>query len=389
MSALTGNIEELMTPRFVERLSAQSGIPDAKVRSGMTGAVASILDGLAGKARDPHAMGQFADLVRNTPATDAPEQLLGDDMAMQRHSTQLLGLVGGDSQSLATRIGRYLGVGGKAATGMVAAASTLVIGAFRKLAKARGGLDASALSSTLIADQREIHAAVPAGIMNGEARAKEVVERTPARERTETVTHRLEGERVRPASTSRWLIPLLLFVAALIALWLLGRSRTHKVEAPAPQTPAPSEHAAPTPAPTPPTRENAAPTERQPGETSGLSFPAGSPEAKLVTELKGTGTGNAIDLDNIRFDADKATLAAGSKLEIASLAKVLSAYPTARVRISATGTEQNQTLAQARADAVRQALVAQGVDGARIEARGEQGAGQEAADHATIQVLSQ
>src|SRR6185437_7348368 len=185
MSILTGSIEELMTPQLIDRLAAQSGVPGTKVRTGMTGAIASILDGLAMRARDPRAMGQVADLVRTTPALGT-DQMLDDETTLTRHSNQLLGVVGGDTETLASRVSRFAGIGAGAAAGFVGAAVAVVIGAFRKLGRMRGGLDASALSSTLIDSERELHAAVPAGMVDTQPRGFASALRERHRDRAET-----------------------------------------------------------------------------------------------------------------------------------------------------------------------------------------------------------
>src|SRR5262249_46478423 len=144
MSNLSGSIEELMTPRLVNRVSAQSGLPAARVRTGMTGAVASILDQLVDRAEDPRAMGMVVALVDSAPDADTPERMLDDDVSLQRHANQLLGIVSGDSRRFAARIATFAGVGGTAAAGIVTAAVAVVLGGCRKLAQVRGGLDATA-----------------------------------------------------------------------------------------------------------------------------------------------------------------------------------------------------------------------------------------------------
>lgn len=390
MSILTGSIEELMTPQLIDRLAAQSGVPGAKVRTGMTGAVTSILDGLATRAHDPHAMGQVADLVRSTPALGT-EQLLDDQTAMARQSNQLLGVVGGDAQSMASRISRFAGIGSGAASGFVGAAVAVVIGAFRKLGRMRGGLDASALSSTLIDEERDIHAAVPAGMLDAHTHgAGALRERASGIVPRDTDVRRSAGVRLETAPRGRWwVVPLLLVGAVIAAIALWGGSRKHTIATPVVRTPVVV------------TRPQA-PATPPPTTTMGpaLTFPAGSTESKLVDQLKAPTANPAwIDLD-VRFDTGQATLQPGASEQLGNIAKALAAYPNAHVRIAgytdATGTaDVNQALSQARADAVRQELIARGVDGSRIEAKGfaqqapqEQGAQVQADRRAAIQVVS-
>jgi hypothetical protein len=220
MSNLSGTIEQLMTPNLFDRVSVQSGLPTAKVRTGMTGAVASILDGLINRAEDPRSMGRIVALVHSAPAADLPERMLDDDVTMQRHTHQLLGIASGDSRSLTTRIARYAGIGAGAAAGIVTAAVAVVIGGFRKLEQARGDLDASSLASTLRDERARIQASLPATMLDGEpVRAADSTIRIGAPESRAAPV--FEPVRVRPW----WLIALLGIVVLLFLLWLIGRTR--------------------------------------------------------------------------------------------------------------------------------------------------------------------
>ncbi len=378
MSNLSGSIEQLLTPRLMERLSAQSGVPDAKVRTGMTGAVATILDGLVGKAHDPRTMGQVADLVQSAPATDSPERMLEDDPSLQRNTSQLLGLAGSDSKAMVTRVSRYVGVGATAAGGIIAAAAAVVVGGFRKLAMARGGLDANALSSALIDESREIHAAVPPSMLNGDA-ARIVTSRSERyRNEARVMRERLERDRGGYASTHPrpwWLIGLIALGALLLGTWLFGRS--HKPSAPAMNTPPKvTEHdtdSSPTAVPQTPSVTAPSPSTAP----AALMFPADSAEGKLIAGLRATnpiGQPQWIDLD-AKFDTGKATLAPGDEDQLTHIAAVLVAYPSARVEVGAytdnTGTaDANRVLSQQRAEAVKKALVDRGIDGSRIVATG-------------------
>jgi outer membrane protein OmpA-like peptidoglycan-associated protein len=370
MSILTGSIEELMTPQLINRLSVQSGIPGATVRTGMTGAVASILDGLATKARDPRAMNQVADLVHETPV--GGEVLFDDAPAMQRQSSQLLGAVGGDSKNLAARLGRYAGVGAGAASGFVSVASAVVIGAFRKLGRMRGGLDASGLATTLLDEQRELHAAVPQAMLEGSAaRASDAT--ATVREHVEPGARRA-GAIAEPARRrGGWLVPLLLLAAliAAIAMWVDRRTNT------------------------PARNATNATNATRPRPTIGApqpTFAAGTPESKLLDELRAPAPNAAWIELGVRFDTGSSTVQPGAEDQLSNIAKALDAYPDARVQIggypdSIEPANADLKLAQSRADAVREQLIAIGIDGKRIDARGYSTPGKPGG-HAAIHVVT-
>ena len=334
MSTLTGSVEELMTPQLIDRLSARSGVPRARVRVGVDGAVASILDGLATKAHDPRAMRRVAELVHD----GAPL----DDEETRRSSSQLLDVVGADSPSFVSRVAGYTGVGVGAAAGFIGAAATLVMDAFRSLGRARGGLDADALSATLIDEQPELHAAVPSRLLHEDAD----VDRARGAP--------IDFERRR----GTWLMPVLLLggLIAVVALWA-GRR-----------------HGVPTAALSQADDGSSAAAFAQARGTT-LVFPSGSAPAKLVEELKHPGAHPAwIDLD-AHFDVGQPTLLSGSSDQLAPIAQVLAAFPQARVRIAGYADAEessgaNTSLSWARADAVRDELIRHGVDASRIEARG-------------------
>jgi hypothetical protein len=221
-----------------------------------------------------------------------------------------------------------------------------VIGAFRKLGRARGGLDANSLSSTLIEEQRELHAAVPPGLVDVQ-RARMPVD--TARETISPGSPRAGAVAEAPRRNS-WLVPLLILggLIALVALWAGRRHNTPGTTGGAMR----------------PTMSAPAP-----------QFPAGTASNALLGQLRTPMASSPwIDLD-VRFNPGQATFQTGAGDQLNDIAKAMAAYPSAHVQIGGYGDSNlpqttNQQIAQARADMVRDQLITRGVDGSRIEARG-------------------
>jgi Cu+-exporting ATPase len=81
------------------------------------------------------------------------------------------------------------------------------------------------------------------------------------------------------------------------------------------------------------------------------------------------------DLDRVVFDRGRKAPRPGSQEQLHNIAKILSAYPRARVVIGGFAddvgnAETNGKMSQARAKYVRRALIRMGADGSRIEAKG-------------------
>nr|WP_254602733.1 OmpA family protein [Sphingomonas bacterium] len=119
-------------------------------------------------------------------------------------------------------------------------------------------------------------------------------------------------------------------------------------------------------------------TAAAPAGTAVVAQTSGAPESTALSGLGGylAGTGTTprtFTFDKLHFDTNKADVRASDLAEVNDVAGVLKQYGQARVKIAgyadARGSDPtNEKLGQARADAVRAALVKAGIDGGRIEA---------------------
>ena len=94
-----------------------------------------------------------------------------------------------------------------------------------------------------------------------------------------------------------------------------------------------------------------------------------------VLQTKDSARGLIVNMSDVLFDLNRATLKPGAKLRLAKVAGIIQAYPDLRLQIEgytdSTGSpEYNQKLSEKRAQTVRDFLVAQGVSQPNITAQG-------------------
>jgi outer membrane protein OmpA-like peptidoglycan-associated protein len=180
---------------------------------------------------------------------------------------------------------------------------------------------------------------------------------------------------------------LLLGLLALVALFMLfgrhkappiGTNAPNLTQKGAPYAEAPraptTEVPAPPPAPAiPPSVEG--PAQPAPPAIGGGPSTATSALDEFFTNPNEP-TPKSIPLEGVTFDHDSTQLSGASASSIAGVAAELKAHPTAQVRIDGytddTGDPgHNMTLSADRANAVRDALIRQGVDASRITIAGK------------------
>jgi outer membrane protein OmpA-like peptidoglycan-associated protein len=164
-----------------------------------------------------------------------------------------------------------------------------------------------------------------------------------------------------------WL-PWLLLALGLLAL-LLALSRCNREEA----TVAPGAPPTDTAAPNAPAADGAVVATTPTAATSAAAAGAAAGTSALGSYLAGSEPApRTFTFEKLNFDTAKSDVRAADAAEIDEVAATLTQYSNARIRIAgyadARGSEPaNMALGKARADAIKAALVAKGINASRVE----------------------
>jgi outer membrane protein OmpA-like peptidoglycan-associated protein len=317
-----------------------------------------LLASIANRSGDSGFMSQLASLATNTASDpDAftrsmepgvtPEGVID---ANTRTGGWLSWLTGGSLSGLTNAVSRYSGLRTSSASSLLTYGAPLVLGYLGRLMRA-DHLDASKLARRLQSERGSIAAALPAGFDS----------LVPGAE-VRTVAHAVPAERSRG-----WLLPLALLALAIGGLlWWGSRERSavsSRVDDAASSTAGAVDSAVPMLTRTLP-------------DGAQISVPAGGMEERLINYIAApSGTGASFEFDRIAFRTGSTSLIAQSRAQIANVATILKAYPTARVVVAGytdnAGAEAaNLALSRGRAEAVMDALRNEGVPVTNLQAQG-------------------
>lgn len=326
-SSLLDSLSGLITPDLVGKAASMLGESDTALNKGLGAVFPALLAGVANRAGDGNFASSLFNLV-GEPANDGSllnnvGSLLGasGSSPMMALGGKLLGsLFGNNTGSLASTLSGYAGVKASTGNSLLNMAAPLVLAVLGKAVKS-GGLNASSLTNLLLGQKGAFQAALPGPLANiGSFLA------SPAKEREAYAPPPVPERR---SSIWRWLLPLLI---ALGALWLLS-SLFGRKERPVDEAP-PAAAVEPAPA-------------------------VVEPAATMPTAT-------------VYFDVEQATLPAGGDAALVTVISYLVANPGATAVVSGyhdpTGDQAaNEELAKNRAGAVRDALVAGGIEESRID----------------------
>ena len=364
----SGNLLEalggLVTPDMVNGVSRLLGENPAATSKALGAVLPAVLGGVT-KFASTNGEAALGDLMRSPGVganllDDLPRLLAGGGPTNDLLGTgaKIAGsLFGGNAGAIANSLGGLAGVKPQSATSLLNLAAPLVLGFLGKQSAARG-LSASGLATLLVTHQDSIAKALPAGLGSliglGGAGAPRAVQTA-----------------IEPAGKStKWALPLIA-VAALGLLGLLAsRGCSHDAAQVAEQTRAGTVEAAKT--------LGAALSQVKLPDGSVLDLLPGSFNYSLAEFLEKGAAGDVpktFVFDDLNFETGGVALTPESLPTVESLARILRAYPAVGVELGghtdSTGEPAaNQKLSLDRANAIRDRLVAGGIDASRISTAG-------------------
>jgi len=370
-TSIIDTLAQFVSPTLTTKLSATTGEPVSNIEKGLRAAIITMVGGLAARASDPESVGQIYGMAieptNDTSVLDSSEHLItrvttGADRTASSNFIQSL-LFGNRESSVIDALATHAGVTGTTAKSLLSIATSLVMAYLGRMIRTEK-LDASALSTRLMAERESAASALPAAMSKFlptlAAQDKDRVAAEPL--------HRA-ASRYREQSAA-WAV-VLPAVFAVLGAWALVAFLTHPRERNvALNTPEPNAVG------TSGTVNREPPRELPGGVT--LRFPANGTEVKLLSFIQGGAPVTKdrwFEFDRLNFETDSAIIRPESRDQMRNIATILRAYPATRVKIggytdNSGSPDANRQLSQARAEAVCDALEGLGVDPSRVQAEG-------------------
>jgi len=364
-STILDSLMGMLSPNVVGPVASQLGESTDTVQRALQAGSASMLAGIAAKAGQPGFMSSIFNLVSSPVNTSSalsslvsnPSSLLpgGSSSPLGSLGSQFMSSIFGSNLSSVTdALSRSTGLGGNKMGTLLSMAAPIVVGVLGQHVR-QSGMNATDLGNTLKAEAPSFQRFLPAGLGSLFGGVTQPTPDAPAK---------------AAAAGNRWLWPLVILALLVLgALWFFNRAKE------------PVSNAVQTAANAGSSAMSALGDFFRTKLPDGveLNIPQFGIENKLIAFLndssKPVDTTTWFNFDRLLFDTGKATLQPSSQEQLNNIAAILKAYPNVHVKIGGytdnTGDPAaNQTLSEARAKNVMDALVAGGIDPSRLESKG-------------------
>lgn len=395
-------IKGQLGPALVSQAASQFGESESGISKAIGGMLPAVLGGLANNSDNPGVL----DAISNASSSGILGNLLGGASSSPVISTLLTSIFGDKISGIVNAIATYAGISNNSSSSLLNLVTGATVGSIGKYA-ADNNLDKSGISSLLGEQKGIVSSLLPAGLslaslnlgswFGGGSSNADAAPRTEepkievTRSTTATGTNPDRNNNEGGGSIWKWLLPLLLLIAAGYFLWkqcdkkqtttttTVTDSTGSATDTAAVTTPADTS-ASTTATPAAKTDENI--------DLNGVMLKGykGGMEDQMIAFLKSGNYKNAADdvalkdkwydFDHVNFKMGSSTeLEAGSQGQLDNLVAILKAFPEAKIKVGGytdkTGNEAaNVKLSKARAEFIKAALVKAGVGAQVLEADG-------------------
>ena len=388
------NLMETVKNYFTSEFTSQASSSLGENSSGISKALSAIIPtGLAGILSKATSGTQGASDVLSM-AKNAISSLSGGAANLTQNTNQEQGsnivssLFGGNQSGVVSAISRFAGIKDSSASSLMSMGLPAIMGLLGKHAE-QNNLSASGLSGFLSSQKDHIMQAMPAGLSSitgllglGSIGAAASSMASHVKSGVSDTAHAAQSIVDKPGS-NKWLLPLIIILAAIALLWYFSRSCNETKPSTASvidSTSAVVQTPDTTMAPA-----STAPESIKVKLPNGKELDAykGGIEDQLVTFLSGDWKSLSDDslkakwfnFDNLNFTTGTAKLVPESEKQLDNIAEILKAFPNAKIKIGGytdvTGdAAANKKLSQDRADAAKNGLDKRGVSKQVIGAEG-------------------
>jgi len=370
-------INENITGDVVSKLANFLGESPNNTSSALSSAIPSILAGLVNKGTDTQGASTILSLLsQGSHDGGILNNLLtafsggeGTNKLLTTGATLLNSIFGHKTDGLANLIANASGISKTSSNSLLGLLMPIIFGVLGKTVKSEGISSAAGLASFLGRQSGFLKNLLPAGLSSilGIANLNDLGKKASA-----TAVHVVEERSGGIGKFLPWLLLPLLFALGWYLLKNIEKPATTAPDVSVPDVSMP---------------KIVAPVVEKVGDffettlSSGFAIKGAKDgiENKLIAFLGDTGkTVNEtiwFSMDGITFDTDKATLTPESSVQVTNIVEILKAFPSVKIKIGGytdnTGDENhNLTLSGERANTVKNALVAMGIDASRLEAKG-------------------
>jgi outer membrane protein OmpA-like peptidoglycan-associated protein len=375
-ATLIDTTREMFTPEMTAKAAAATGEPPDNIHQAMLGAVPTIFAGLAEHASKPGSTPGILSMLKEGLGGDSGGEVARGGRELAERGQALVGNIFGDrKERVSSALAVSSGVSSSSASLILSFAGPLVAGVLGKEVMTRG-LNASTLTQLIASHKNAVveDPYTPPGLADamGTARRPEgeraVAEEVPttgaeARQKPREVKEGNHGAVRRTRWGSIFGGVLALAALAVWGIFAIARDNASRpgVTEMQPQTPPMGPSAQP--------RGGA----EAPGGQAPVA-PQNSPESDLEQAVNDESIPlpYTARLDQLAFDPGSGILRPEASSPLGTVAAILEAHPSARVRVEGHAdrpgdTTANRALAESRAEAVKIALQDRGVSSERIE----------------------